>query len=89
MWDRLDELVDTRAERDEDGVVDGEVVEDDDAEAEAVWQQIVMAAGKQGMSLPDLEDDFAARMGGLVSSSASAAELRSYLGLLTGEAVLA
>lgn len=64
-------------------VVDAEVVED----ADAVWAAIVKAGGERGMTLPDLEDDFAANMGGLTSDSASAEELDAYLKILTARNV--
>lgn len=79
------------AEPDADGAYPAEVVEDNtpvpDApatgpDADQVWQQILAAGGQQGMSLGDVEDDFAQRMGGLSSADASAAELQHYLGLL-------
>jgi hypothetical protein len=74
------------AEPDADGVVDAEFTEDPLADnSDQVWQQILAAGGQQGMSLGDVEDDFAAKMGGLSSADASAAELQHYLGLLTGE----
>lgn len=74
---------------DADGVVDAELVPDapaagGDQDADAVWQQCLAAAGQQGMTEADLNDDFAARMGGLSTREASAAELRHYLGLLQG-----
>lgn len=86
---------------DAEGVYDAEVVETpetgiqqppssppgdgDAAEADALWQQILTRAGSQGMTTADLEDDFASRMGGVTSDSASVAELRHYLGLITTE----
>jgi hypothetical protein len=79
---------DADAAADPDGAVDAEVVEpesntaDAGEDPDAVWQLILAEAGRQGISLPDLEDDFAQRMGGLSSGSASAAEMRHYLGLL-------
>lgn len=74
---------------DEDGAVDAELVPDEqtaptEENADAVWQQVLAVGGQQGMSLGDVEDDFSARMGGLLSSDASAGELRHYLGLLQG-----
>lgn len=50
-------------------------------DADAVWQQILAAAGALDppMSLPDVEDDFAQRNGGLTTASASGAELAVYL----------
>ena len=65
-----------------DGVVDAELVEDD---PQVVWQQILAAAGDQGMTETQLREDFAARMGGLDSSEASAGELATYLRMLEQE----
>lgn len=69
-------------EPDADGVVDAEIV-DDGPEADTIWQQIVAASGEHGMTLSDLRDDFAATMGGVTADSASTAELRQYLEVLT------
>ena len=66
---------------DQDGVVDAEVVED----ADAVWERIMRAGGDRGMTLGDIEDDFAQKMGGVQSGEASASELQHYLGLLEQE----
>jgi hypothetical protein len=53
---------------------------------DVVWQQIVSAAAAQGLTnLADLQDHFAATMGGLTADSASAADMTRYLHLLTGE----
>lgn len=43
---------------DEDGAVDAEIV--DDGDADAVWQQILLTAGKQGLSEGDVKTEFAA-----------------------------
>lgn len=76
------------AEPDADGVVDAEYTEDPPPDnSDQVWQQILAAGGQQGMSLGDVEDDFAQKMGGLSSAEASAAELNHYLKLLTQERV--
>lgn len=65
--------------RDEEPV-DAEVVQDEPAtDPDVVWQQILKAAGEQGMGLPDVEDDFAQRSGGVTSATASATELAAYL----------
>lgn len=72
---------------DEDGAVDAVIVEDQPAptapvgadDADAVWQQILAEGGHQGMSLADVNDDFAAVMGGLMADDASASELSAYL----------
>ncbi|UIU47032.1 hypothetical protein [Microcystis phage MinS1] len=79
---------------DEDGAYPAETVEDPptapaadpaaaEADAGAVWQQVLAAGGERGMTMPDLEDDFAARMGGLTSAEASVGELQHYLRLIT------
>lgn len=66
-------------------VVDGVVVEDLDADA--IWAAVLRAGGERGMTTADLEDDFAATMGGLISADASGAELDAYLKILTSRAV--
>lgn len=74
--------------------VDAEIVHDEpphtgdpDLDADAVWNQIVTEAGRQGMSLADVQDHFAQVMQGLTSDSASGAELQHYLTQLqTGHA---
>lgn len=78
---------------DEDGAVEAVIVPDAEPQADpgpdadAVWQQIVTEAGRQGMTLPDVQDHFAQVMGGLTCDSASAAELQHYLTQLeTGHA---
>lgn len=70
---------------DADGAVDAEIVPDPApaGDADSVWQQVLAATGAQGMTLPDVEDDFAARMGGLSSAEASTAELQAYLTKIT------
>lgn len=86
----------TAAEPDADGVVDAELVPDEDgevggsnadlpdggADADAVWAEILKAGDEQNMTLGDIEDHFSQEMGGLVSAEASAAELQSYLNKL-------
>lgn len=68
-------------------VVDAELVPDPDGDADAVWAAILKAGGERGMTTPDIEDDFAANMGGLISADASAEELDAYLKILTTRAV--
>lgn len=68
---------------DADGVVDAEVLEDQQLDADTVWAQVVKAGGERGMTLGDLQDDFAANMGGLTADSASAEELDAYLKIMT------
>jgi hypothetical protein len=69
------------AEPDAEGVYDAEVVDDN---ADQVWQQIVIEAGKRDMKLPDLEDDVATFFGGMTAGEASGAELAEYLKDLQG-----
>ncbi|MFE6408201.1 hypothetical protein ACFVOR_14845 [Streptomyces sp. NPDC057837] len=66
---------------DEHGVYEGEVVEDtpDPAAAEAMWFQIMAAAGPRGMTTEQLETAFAQRHGGLHPSSATVAQLEAFL----------
>lgn len=58
--DRVEALKATapQAAPDEDGAVDAEIV--DDGDADAVWQQILLTAGKQGLSEDDVKTEFAA-----------------------------
>ncbi|WP_109507316.1 hypothetical protein [Nocardioides speluncae] len=77
---------------DAEGVYEADVVPDSTAptageeEATVVWTKVLEAAAEHGMSLPQVQDDFVARMGDLTPESASASELKAYLQLLvTGE----
>lgn len=74
---------------DEDGAVEAELVPpaQDGADADAVWQQILAEGDRHRMTLADVQDDFARRMGGLTAAEASGAEMRHYLELLQNEAV--
>ncbi|MDJ0460643.1 hypothetical protein [Streptomyces sp. H27-C3] len=67
---------------DEDGAVDAEVVEDDDVEA--IWFQIIAAAGTHGMTTGDVEAEFAKANGGQLPATASAHALRVFLNTLKG-----
>ncbi|MCQ6250866.1 recombination directionality factor [Streptomyces malaysiensis] len=67
---------------DEDGAVDAEIVSDDDTEA--IWFQIIAAAGQHGMTTEQVEDEFAKENDGLHPSTASADKLRSFLAVLKG-----
>ena len=69
---------------DADGAFEAEVVDED---ADAVWQQVLAAAGKHGLSLEDTTNGFAQYSGGVVASTATAAELRAYLDHLQSEQV--
>ncbi|MDT0387872.1 recombination directionality factor [Streptomyces dubilierae] len=66
---------------DDEGVYEGEVVEDtpDPAAAEAMWFQIMAAAGPRGMTTEQLETAFAQRHSGLHPSSATVAQLEAFL----------
>ena len=84
---------------DAEGVYDAEVVDDTPGptsasvsrggdtgeDPDAVWAEVVLAAGKKGMTTADLEDDFAARMQGITAADATAPEMRHYLSLLAQE----
>ncbi|MFH9823067.1 recombination directionality factor [Streptomyces bobili] len=65
-----------------DEVVDAEIV--DPAAAEAMWFQIMAAAGPRGMTTEHLENAFAQRHGGLHPSSASLGQLETFLTALKG-----
>jgi hypothetical protein len=62
---------------DEDGVVDGEIV--DEADLEDLWFQIIGAAGTRGWTTSETEARFAARNGGLMPATAGAEQLRTFL----------
>lgn len=61
---------------DDTGVVDAELVDDD---ADAIWAEILRVAGERGMLTGDVEDGYAQWSKGILSSDATAAELRGYL----------
>lgn len=67
---------------DADGVVDVEVVEDDDTQG--IWFQIIAAAGAHGMTTGEVEKEFAAANDGVHPSTASADKLRAFLNALKG-----
>jgi hypothetical protein len=71
---------------DADGVVEGELVPDGDADA--IWQQILVAGHTQhGWGLSDVTADFKSSMG-MIPDEAAAPELSAYLHqLVTGEQV--
>lgn len=66
---------------DDEGVYEGEVVEDvpDPAAAQDVWFQIIAAAGKAQLTTEQVETAFAERHGGLHPSSGSIAQLEAFL----------
>lgn len=76
---RIDFLEDHEDDQrpDADGVADVEDGQPDDGDA--VWQQIVTEAGRQGMTLPQVTEDFSAQMAGLIAADATAGELAAYL----------
>jgi hypothetical protein len=68
---------------DDEGVYEAEVVDaPDPAAAEAMWFQIMAAAGPRGMTTEQLETAFAQRHGGLHPSSATIAQLEQFLAAL-------
>lgn len=78
---------------DEDGAVEAEIVPDSpraaepEEDADTIWNRIVTEAGRQGMTLADVQDHFAQVMQGVTADSASAGELQHYLTQLeTGHA---
>ncbi|MFI1728233.1 hypothetical protein ACH40E_03130 [Streptomyces acidicola] len=64
---------------DADGVYEGEVVDDDPAEVQAVWFQVIAAAGQHGMTTEQVEAGFAQRNGGTHPSSGTVAQMNAYL----------
>ncbi|CAL9314199.1 hypothetical protein [Streptomyces sp. SudanB91_2054] len=74
---------------DEEGVYEGEVIEDapDPAAAQDVWFQIIAAAGPRGMTTEQVEAAFAQQHSGLHPSSATVAQLETFLGALKGGAL--
>ncbi len=64
-------------------VHDGEIVEDDDTEA--IWFQIIAAAGPLGLTTDDVEKRFAEENGGLHPATASAERLGAFLASLKGD----
>jgi hypothetical protein len=58
-------------------VVEAELV--DEPDADQVWSKIVEVAGELGDTLPTVQDDVAAFLGGTTAGEASGAELQSFL----------
>ncbi|MFD3802599.1 hypothetical protein ACFWTC_02995 [Streptomyces sp. NPDC058619] len=58
-------------------VHEGEIVEDDDVDA--IWFQVIAAAGKLGLNTAQVEAQFAEQNGGLHPGTANAAQLREFL----------
>jgi hypothetical protein len=64
---------------DEEGVYEGEVVDDDPADVQDVWFQVIAAAGPFGLTTEQVEAGFAQRHGGLLPSNGNVAQLTAYL----------
>ncbi|WP_328436983.1 hypothetical protein OHA71_06680 [Streptomyces sp. NBC_00444] len=64
---------------DDEGVYEGEVVDDDPAEVQALWFQVIAAAGPHGLTTEQVEHGFAQRHGGTHPSSATVAQMTDYL----------
>ncbi len=64
---------------DEEGVYEGEVVDDDPADVQAVWFKIIAAAGVHGLTTEQVEAGFAQRNGGTRPSSGTVAQMNAYL----------
>lgn len=65
---------------DEDGVYEAEVVDaPDPAEVQAVWFQVIAAAGQHGLTTAQVEAGFAQRNGGMHPSNATVAQMNAYL----------
>lgn len=64
---------------DAEGVYDAEVVDDDPADVQAVWFQIIAAAGQHGLTTEQVEAGFAKLNGGTHPSSGSVAQMNRYL----------
>jgi len=60
-------------------VYDAEFVEDDPAEVQAVWFQVIAAAGAHGLTTAQVEHGFAQRHGGAHPSGATVAQMNGYL----------
>ncbi|WP_151480654.1 recombination directionality factor [Streptomyces albicerus] len=64
----------------EDGeVYEGEIVNDDPAEVQDIWFQVIAAAGAHGLNTEQVEHGFAKRNGGTHPSSATVAQMNAYL----------
>lgn len=71
------------AQPDADGVVDAEIVPDDE-EAAALWDRIVSTSGRMEWTTSKLQQDFRDRMG-MGSEVAACSELEAYLELISAE----
>jgi hypothetical protein len=64
---------------DEEGVYEGEVIEDDPADVQEVWFKVIAAAGAHGLTTEQVNAGFAERNGGTHPSSATVAQMTAYL----------
>lgn len=64
---------------DAEGVYEVEVVEDDPADVQAVWFQVLAAAGARGLNTEQVEGGFTERFGGTHPSSGTVAQMTAYL----------
>lgn len=60
-------------------VYDAEFVEDDPAEVQSIWFQVIAAAGAHGLTTAQVEHGFAQRHGGAHPSGATVAQMNGYL----------
>jgi hypothetical protein len=60
-------------------VYEGEVVEDDPADVQEVWFQVLAAAGARGLNTEQVEGGFTERFGGTHPSSGTVAQMTAYL----------
>ncbi|MEU5974372.1 hypothetical protein [Streptomyces sp. NPDC047315] len=68
---------------DDDGVYDGEIVDElDVAAVQEVWFQIIAAAGARQLTTAQVEAGFAQRHGGMHPSSGTVAQLTAYLAVV-------
>ena len=63
----------------EDGVHDAEIVDDDPADVQDLWFQVIAAAGAHGLTTEQVETGFAQRHGGTHPSSGTVAQMNAYL----------
>jgi hypothetical protein len=64
---------------DAEGVYDAEVVDDDPAEVQGIWFQVIAAAGQHGLTTEQVESGFAQRFGGTHPSSGTVAQMNQFL----------
>lgn len=64
---------------DAEGVYEGEVVDDDPADVQGLWFQVIAAAGQHGLTTEQVEAGFAQHNGGTHPSSGTVAQMTAYL----------